>query len=235
MKSGRAKRWLAKNREGNLKRKRLNADLWQRLLDARDKHDIKFIWVKHASTPENIRCNKLAEAATLESDLLKDSGYKIYRKTQDPNKERNDISYAKFLERLDEIDTALKQGQRVDKIKFRTHLKHSHTEAEQLMWKYLKNSSLRKGQKGLKFVQQMPVGPYFADFYCRRARLVVEIDGTIHTGQIEYDKRRDDFMTGRGFLVLRYKNEEVLADIQSVLSKIYAIAIERRTVSTYKR
>ena len=64
---------------------------------------------------------------------------------------------------------------------------------------------------------------------------MVEIDGAYHDGQIEYDKRRDDFMTGHGFLVLRYKNEEVLADIQVVLSKIYAIAIERRSVSTYKR
>jgi very-short-patch-repair endonuclease len=178
---------------------------------------------------------RASRGGTLKSALLKDSGYKIYRKTQDPNKERNDISNAKFKERLDEIDTALKQGQRVDKQKFRKHLKHSHTEAEQVMWNYLSNSSMRKDQKGLKFVQQLPVGPYFAEFCCPRAHLVVEIDGDYHGRQIEYDKRRDDFMTEHGLLVLRFKNEEVLADIQAVLSKIYAIARERRNVSTYKK
>jgi ribonuclease HI len=68
IKSGRAKRWLAKDRKGSNKKERINADLWQRLLDARDKHDFKFIWIKHSSTPENERCNELAEAAL--SNLL---------------------------------------------------------------------------------------------------------------------------------------------------------------------
>ena len=62
----------------------------------------------------------------------------------------------------------------------------------------------------------------------------MEIDGDYHDGQVEYDKRRDDFMTERGILVLRYKNEEVIADIQTILSKIYTIAIERRNGSTHK-
>lgn len=113
-------------------------------------------------------------------------------------------------------------------------MKHNHTKAELLCWKYLSNAREKKEQKGLKFVQQAPIGPYFADFYCRRARLVVEIDGDYHDGQVKYDQRRDNFMTERGIMVLRYKNEEVLADIPTVLSKIYAIAKERRDVSKYK-
>jgi ribonuclease HI len=68
IKSGRAKRWLAKDRKGSNKKETIHADLWQRLLDARDKHDFKFIWIKHSSTPENERCNELAEAAL--SNLL---------------------------------------------------------------------------------------------------------------------------------------------------------------------
>jgi very-short-patch-repair endonuclease len=138
-------------------------------------------------------------------------------------------------QRLNEIETALKQGQRVVPQKFRMHLKHTHTEAEQLMWNYLMNAARRKGQRGIHFVQQLPIGPYFADFYCPRAKLVVEVDGSYHDGQEEYDQRRDVFMAGRGLLVLRFKNEEVLADIQAVLSKIYSTAIERRNLSTYKR
>jgi ribonuclease HI len=172
MKSGRAKRWLAVVRKGSNKKETINADLWQRLLDAREKHYVKFMWIKHSSTPENERCDKLAEAATLKSELLKDSGYKIYRKTQDSNKERNDTSNAKFKECLDKIETALKHGQRVDKKEFRTHLKQNYTKAEQLMWRYLINAARRKGQQRIHFVKQFPIGPYFADFYCQRAKLI---------------------------------------------------------------
>jgi very-short-patch-repair endonuclease len=103
------------------------------------------------------------------------------------------------------------------------------------MWNYLMNATRRKGQRGIHFVQQLPIGPYFADFYCPRAQLVVEVDGGYHDRQREYDEKRGDFMAGHGLLVLRFKNDEVLADIQVVLSKIYSIAIERRNVSTYKR
>lgn len=235
IKSRRAKRWSAKDKRGNNKKKIINSDLWQRLVGARDNHKVKFIWVKHASTPENERCNKLAEAATFNSNWPEDTGYEIPRKTQDPNKQREDTSNAEFKERLHKIDTALKQGQRVDKKEFKTHLKHSHTEAEQLMWRYLNNASRRKGQRGMRFKQQYPIGPYFADFYYRKAKLIVEIDGGYHERQIEYDKRRDEFMTGRGLLVLRYKNEEVLADIHEVLTKIYAIAQERRKFQPKKQ
>lgn len=136
--------------------------------------------------------------------------------------------YAKFQERMSNIEMALKYGYRVEPRKFRMHLKHNHTEAEKLMWNYLMNSTRRKGQRGIRFVQQFPIGPYFADFYCPRAKLVVEVDGGYHDHQKEYERRRDDFMAGRGLLVLRFKNEEALADIQVVLSKIYTTAIERR-------
>ena len=235
IKSRRSKRWRAEDKKKNNKKKVVNSDLWQRLIDARDNHKVKFIWVKHGSTPESERCNKLAEASTFKPDLPADTGYEIPRKTHDPNKQHNDTSNAEFKERFNKIETALKQGQRVDKKEFKTHLKHSHTEAEELMWRYLNNASRRKGQRGMRFRQQFPIGPYFADFYYQKAKLVVEIDGGYHDRQIEYDKRRDEFMSERGILVLRYKNEEVLADIQAVLSKIYIIAQERRKIQHIRR
>ena len=136
--------------------------------------------------------------------------------------------YAMFQRRLNEINTSLKQGDRVESREFRTHLKHSHTKAEQLMWNYLMNAARRKGQRGIHFAQQFPIGPYFADFYCQRAKLVVEIDGEYHDLQKEYDQRRNDFMAGRGLLVLRFQNQEVITNIQTVLTKIYSTAIERR-------
>jgi very-short-patch-repair endonuclease len=47
------------------------------------------------------------------------------------------------------------------------------------MWRYLDNASRRKGQRGMRFRQQFPIGPYFADFYYQKAMLVVGIDGVI--------------------------------------------------------
>jgi ribonuclease HI len=71
-----AKRWQAKGRKRNNKENAINPDLWQRLLSACTKHDVEFRWVKgHASSPENERCNELAEAAAVKPDLPVDKGY----------------------------------------------------------------------------------------------------------------------------------------------------------------
>mgnify|MGYP003392642704 CR=1 FL=1 len=118
IKSGYAKLRLAKDKKGNNKKELINADLWQRLLSARDNHKVgcihkvKFIWVKRGSTPENERCNNLAEVAVLNPDLPKDLGYNI----QKAKTGFDDVGYARFREKLDKIETAIKQGQQVDKV-----------------------------------------------------------------------------------------------------------------------
>ncbi len=79
---------------------------------------------------------------------------------------------------------------------------------------------------GYKFVRQMPIGPYFADFACRGQRLIVEIDGSQHAGS-SYDRQRDEFMRGEGFSVLRLWNFDVLKNTRSVFETIFA-ALEGR-------
>jgi len=58
------------------------------------------------------------------------------------------------------------------------------------------------------------------DFYCHKSGLVVELDGPIHDGQMEYDAERDSALESRGLHVLRVKNEEVHQDLESVLGRI---------------
>jgi len=139
--------------------------------------------------------------------------------------------------KLDRIESLLKQGQKIPPRAFMRHLRHNRTEAEQLLWRYLANAALRKGQRGMRFKQQVSIGPYFADFLCKKKRLVVEVDGGYHDSQKEYDQSRDDFMTTHGYLVLRFKNDEVMADIQSVLSNIYLECARSgaRLAQAYKR
>ncbi|TIM42218.1 MAG: endonuclease domain-containing protein, partial [Mesorhizobium sp.] len=86
------------------------------------------------------------------------------------------------------------------------------------LWSELKAKKLG----GYKFVRQMPIGPYFADFACRSEKLVVELDGSQHAGS-SYDRRRDEFMRGEGFSVVRFWNVDVLKGRTSVCETILAV------------
>jgi very-short-patch-repair endonuclease len=89
--------------------------------------------------------------------------------------------------------------------------------AEAALWGELKAKRLG----GYKFVRQMPIGPYFADFACRSEKLVVELDGSQHAGR-EYDRRRDEFMRGCGYSVIRFWSADFLRDSTSVCETILA-------------
>ncbi|MDF9798633.1 very-short-patch-repair endonuclease [Catalinimonas alkaloidigena] len=96
-------------------------------------------------------------------------------------------------------------------------LRATCTPAETEMWKYLRESQL-----GLKFRRRHPIANYIADFYCHQAKIVVEIDGSIHKLQHikEYDEGRTYVMEQLGIEVLRFSNEEVFSDIETIVEKI---------------
>ena len=96
-------------------------------------------------------------------------------------------------------------------------LRHGDNQAEAILWGELKAKRLG----GYKFVRQMPIGSYFADFACRSEKLVVELDGSQHA-ENSYDRRRDEFMRGEGFSVLRFWNVDVLKNSRSVCETILA-------------
>ena len=76
MSQGWAKRWQAKGWMRNRRERALNPDLWERLLELCDHHEVDFGWVKgHAESPENLRCDELAMQAAQQADLLADHGY----------------------------------------------------------------------------------------------------------------------------------------------------------------
>jgi len=92
-------------------------------------------------------------------------------------------------------------------------LRKSLTEAERLLWSYLRNRQL-----GVKFRRQEPIGRYIVDFVCFEKKLVVEVDGGQHGGS--YDDERDRWLNMQGFRVLRFWNNEVLKNIEGVLEVI---------------
>ena len=78
---GWAKKWQANGWKRNKKEKAKNPDLWQRMLDLCQKHQIDFVWVKgHAGIPENERCDTLAVQAARGDSLLVDEGYLVSNK-----------------------------------------------------------------------------------------------------------------------------------------------------------
>jgi very-short-patch-repair endonuclease len=86
-----------------------------------------------------------------------------------------------------------------------------------LLWLELK----RRRLGGFKFTRQFPVGPYFADFACREASLVAEIDGSQHADS-SYDRRRDEFMRRAGYSVLRFWNTDILKHRTAVCETVLA-------------
>ena len=71
-----------------------------------------------------------------------------------------------------------------------------------------------------KFRRQFPVGRYIVDFVCREHSLIIELDGGFHQDQQDYDRARTECLQSRGFDVLRYWDNDVLTESDSVLESI---------------
>ena len=71
-----------------------------------------------------------------------------------------------------------------------------------------------------KFRRQHPIGPYFADFCAIKQRLVIELDGAQHAELSQEDEIRTSFLNSRDYRVVRFWNDQVLADIEEVLNAI---------------
>lgn len=97
----------------------------------------------------------------------------------------------------------------------RKELRNNMTPEEIHLWKYLKNSQL-----GYKFRRQTSIGPYILDFYCHKAKLIIELDGLQHLNPKDYDKERDMFLVSQGYRVMRFSNQEINSEINNVLHKI---------------
>jgi very-short-patch-repair endonuclease len=95
-------------------------------------------------------------------------------------------------------------------------LRKKSTHAEQILWKHLR----RRQQNGAFFRRQHPYGIYILDFYCFKSSIAIEVDGGIHLSKVEYDEERTRYLESSGITVLRFNNQEIENNIQSVIEKI---------------
>jgi len=97
-------------------------------------------------------------------------------------------------------------------------LRRKQTPAEEILWALLR----RKQCLGLKFRRQQQIGTFIVDFYCHQARLVIEVDGGVHstTEQAIRDQNRDIYLREHDYLLLRFTNQQLFEDPENVLREI---------------
>ncbi|MEX2162535.1 MAG: DUF559 domain-containing protein [Anaerolineales bacterium] len=101
-------------------------------------------------------------------------------------------------------------------------MRREPTRAENLLWGKLRKKQL----SGYRFRRQHIIQTFIVDFYCPQARLVVEVDGSIHELQKEYDKERTRALKELGYQELRLLNNEVERDLDGVLKQIHGRCVE---------
>lgn len=109
-------------------------------------------------------------------------------------------------------------GQNVDSmiIERAKELRRNMTPEERALWQRLRGNRLG----GWHFRRQQVIRGFIVDFYCHAARLAVELDGPVHQAQTGRDIERDTILEGLGVHVLRFKNEELVQDLEGVLRRI---------------
>jgi very-short-patch-repair endonuclease len=96
----------------------------------------------------------------------------------------------------------------MDKTANARRLRRNQTLAEKTLWTLVRNRRLG----GFKFLRQVAIDRYFADFVCEAAKVIVELDGPAHDGREDYDSRRTEILELFGYIVVRFRNERVLGD-----------------------
>jgi len=99
-------------------------------------------------------------------------------------------------------------------------LRQELTQAEKILWAELRNRKLN----GLKFRRQHPIDKFVLDFYCHERKLAV--DGSIHDLKVnkDYDEARTAMLGGLGIYTLRFRNDDVVINIENVLQQIREVA-----------
>lgn len=115
-------------------------------------------------------------------------------------------------------------------LEFAKTMRTNSTDAENLMWQLLR----AKRFMNLKFRRQHVIAPYIVDFYCHELGLVIELDGSQHgtdDGK-KYDAERTMFLEALGFRVVRYWNNDMFTNTESVLEDLRIICLELKKKSS---
>jgi very-short-patch-repair endonuclease len=110
-------------------------------------------------------------------------------------------------------------------IKFRQArlFRREMTPSEALLWSRLRGNKLMD----LHFRRQLVIRGFIVDFYCHKAKIIIEIDGSVHQSEVDADRMRDSILTSLGILVFRVSSPEVENNINGVIMKIQEKCLEQ--------
>ena len=99
---------------------------------------------------------------------------------------------------------------------FAKDLRTNQTDCENILWHHLRAKRLNN----IKFRRQVPIGKYIVDFVNLGKKLVIELDGSQHIDNTDYDKSRTEYLNLNGYKVIRFFDNEVLTNLEEVLNTI---------------
>lgn len=110
-------------------------------------------------------------------------------------------------------------------------LRKNSTVEEKILWNYLRNRELFP----FKFRRQFVIDPFIVDFYCDQLKLVIELDGSQHADEkeLEYDKKRTEFLERNGIQVIRFWNEEIHQNLNEVIEYLLDICQKRSNLISH--
>ena len=117
---------------------------------------------------------------------------------------------------MKELEKPMYYGAKSETVEAARLLRENMTVCEKLLWERLNHKQIN----GVRFRRQHPIDIFIADFYCHKAKLVVEIDGEIHLQKKEYDNGRSAEMERYGIKIIRFDNSDVKNNIEIVIKKI---------------
>jgi very-short-patch-repair endonuclease len=115
-------------------------------------------------------------------------------------------------------DESMWKGAPANNFLLAKRLRGNMTQAEILLWEKLKNKQF----KGCTFRRQHPIHHFIVDFYCHKLKLIIEIDGKYHNSDQQKDKdlKRTELLAFQVLQEIRFTNEEIIKNIDSVLKKL---------------
>jgi very-short-patch-repair endonuclease len=102
-------------------------------------------------------------------------------------------------------------------------LRREMTPTEKRLWKHLRGRRFA----GFKFRRQTPIAGYIADFYCAKARLILELDGESHVGKESCDEQRREALEEKGFHVIRIWDTDIYDELEAVLKLLWRECLAR--------
>ena len=102
-------------------------------------------------------------------------------------------------------------------------MRNHPTEAECKLWGHLRAQQMRDW----KFRRQACIGEYIVDFVTYGCKVIVELDGSQHAQQVQYDNARTKWLESQGFEVVRFWNHEIFEELDAVLEKIHYVCRRR--------